>query len=157
MIIDCWKNCKLKGREMKPPTNPGLVLVITVSLLSFAGCSNNPPAPPAAATSPAAAASTAPGVSFTADPNPIKVCDGSGLGVTSLYWKTPAIKEVEIHINAPDGPLLARGGAEGKGQTQKWVANGMVFYLQDTTGMDKTLAERTIGTLTVHLTTEGCP
>jgi hypothetical protein len=110
-----------------------------------------------ATTSPMTAASLAPGVSFTADPNPIKVCDGSGLGVTSLYWKTPGIRSVEIHVNTPDGPLLARGHAEGKGQTQKWVTNGMVFYLQDMTGVDKAPAQRTIGTLTVNLTTEGCP
>ena len=55
---------------------------------------------------------TAKGVTFTADPNPIKVCDGSGLGITTLAWKAPGVGVAEIHVNAPDGPLLARGGYE---------------------------------------------
>lgn len=152
---------------MKQAMNSVLVLVIAIGLLSLAGCSNNPPATappattPATAVSPAAAPTTAnsnaPGVSFTADPNPIKVCDGSNLGIANLQWKTPGVKEVEIHVNSPDGPLMARGGAEGQGPTHKWVTNGMVFYLQDMTGMNKTPAQRTIATLTVNLTTAGCP
>jgi uncharacterized lipoprotein YehR (DUF1307 family) len=145
-----------------------LILFAAVSLFSLIGCSNNPSpstisspvtttTPVAAATTPTVASNNAPGVSFTADPNPIKVCDGSKLGITNLYWKAPGVKNVEIHVNAPDGPLMARGGAEGKAQTQKWVTNGMVFYLQDGSGTNTTTAQHTIATLTVNLLTQDCP
>jgi hypothetical protein len=104
-----------------------------------------------------AASKSRPGVAFTATPSPIRVCDGSGLGVTALSWKAPNATVTEVHVNAPDGPLLARAGAEGKTTTHKWVTEAMVFYLQDVSGGAKPTAANTIGTVTVNLTTDGCP
>ena len=51
---------------------------------------------------------------FQATPNPIRVCDGSGLGATSWkIWNHPSAQIVEIHLGSPSGPLFARGGSAG--------------------------------------------
>jgi hypothetical protein len=45
---------------------------------------------------------------------------------------------VEIHVGAPDGPMLgqfrSRGPASGVAKTGDWVSDGMTFYLQDVAG-----------------------
>ena len=144
------------------------VLFVTVLLLWLIACSDRTsaptaggsgPTPPAtsATAQPAGASNTAKGVIFTATPNPIQVCDGSGLGMTLLNWKAPGVGVVEVHVNTPDGPLLGRGGSEGVAQAHKWVVNSMVFYLQDVSGGAIPTTANTIGTLTVNLTTAGCP
>jgi hypothetical protein len=69
---------------------------------------------------------------LTANPNPIKVCDGSGSGVTTVSWTVSSTGAVEVHINGPDGPLFSRAGGDGQSTTGKWVTDGMVFYLQIT-------------------------
>jgi hypothetical protein len=168
---------------MNTLTKRVLLLLVTPLLFLPAACSDKPndtgvsssgPSPtaspttaasPITAASPATSAparpvvadSTAQGVTFTASPNPIKVCDGSGYGITTLNWKAPGVGVVEVHVNAPDGAMPARGGAEGSVSTHKWVGDGTVFYLQDVTGGAKPSAANTIGTLTVNVTTTGCP
>jgi hypothetical protein len=39
-------------------------------------------------------------------------------------------------VGAPDGPLVSRSGPSGSVNTgkDKWVHNGMAFYLQDVSG-----------------------
>jgi len=59
---------------------------------------------------------------FTANPNPVIVTDGSGLGVTRLTWNAPQASYVEIRIGAPDGDKLTYGGSSGSVATGKWVA-----------------------------------
>lgn len=150
---------------------------IAVLLLLSAACADNPAgstasgsgsattASPATAVSPATSAparpavagGTAKGVTFTASPNPVKVCDGSGFGITTLTWKAPGAGVVEVHVGAPDGAMPARGGAEGSVTTHKWVGDGTVFYLQDVTDGAKPTAANTIGKITVNVTTAGCP
>lgn len=83
--------------------------------------------------------------SLTADPNPIKVCDGSGLGKTTLRWS--GTTDVELH--SADGTLLAKG-LSGAFTTGNWVYDGATFYLQDASGGK-------IGTVKIALTKEGCP
>jgi hypothetical protein len=75
-----------------------------------------------------------PRASFTADPNPVTVTDGTKLGVTRLIWNTTATKFVEIRVGKPDGPLLCEGHSAGSCDTAKWVTDGMTFYLQDSQG-----------------------
>lgn len=75
-----------------------------------------------------------PRASFTAEPNPVTVTDGTKLGITKLTWNTIATKFVEIHVGKPDGPLLCQGYATGSCETAKWVTDGMTFYLQDSSG-----------------------
>ena len=147
-----------------------LMSLITPLLLLSAACSkpsdstvsSSGPAPTAspvtsAPARPVVADSVAKGVTFTASANPIKVCDGSGLGIATLSWNAPGVGIVAVHIAAPDGAMPARGGAEGAVTTGKWVGDGTVFYLQDVTGGAKPTAANTIGTLTVNVTTAGCP
>jgi hypothetical protein len=94
---------------------------------------------------------------ITATPSIIKVCDDSGLGVTTLSWTSPAGTWAEVRVNAPDGTLFAAQGSQGKSITNKWVTNGMIFYLQDVTGKKPLTAENTMATVTVRVTSEGCP
>jgi hypothetical protein len=145
------------------------MLLIAVTCLWLLACSDKPnvpsgnspaPAPTAATTAtarPTVANFTAPGVVFTASPNPIKVCDGTGLGATFLTWKAPGASLVEIHVNAPDGPMPGRLGPEGTAPVHKWVGDGTVFYLQNVPSGAKPSAANTIGILTVGVTTAGCP
>jgi RHS repeat-associated protein len=95
--------------------------------------------------------------SLTASPNPIPVCDGSGLGITTLTWSAPAGTSTQIRIGAPDGALFAAGGASGSATTGKWVSQGTVFYLQNVTNGLPLTAANTLATVTVNLTTQGCP
>jgi YD repeat-containing protein len=93
---------------------------------------------------------------ITATPNPIQVCDGTGLGVTTLSWSTGGTSEVDVRVGAPNGALFATTGSTGSGATGKWVANGTVFYLQNASYGDRTSAANTLATVTVGVTTGGC-
>lgn len=100
----------------------------------------------------------APNATITADPNPIRVCDGSGFGVATIGFSfKPPVSVVEIRVDSPDGQLFALKDASGSQTTGKWVTDGTVFYLQDVTGGRPLLPEHTLATVTVRLTTEGCP
>jgi hypothetical protein len=91
-----------------------------------------------------------PRATFTANPNPITVTDGTRLGVTKLTWSTLATKGVEIHVGKPDGPLLCKGPGAGSCDTLKWVTDGMTFYLQDST-VKATEPSATLATVVVHV------
>jgi hypothetical protein len=93
---------------------------------------------------------------IAANPNPIRVCDGSGLGTTTIFFTFAESNHVEIHVNSPTGDLFAKPAASGSAMTEKWVSNGMVFYLQDVTHGRPLTAQNTLGTVTVNLTTAGC-
>lgn len=94
---------------------------------------------------------------ITSSPNPIPVCDGSGLGVTTLSYTVPEGVEVEVHVGSPDGPLFAREGASGTSTTGKWVTGGMVFFLQDVSGGKPLTGEHTLARVTININTTGCP
>lgn len=93
---------------------------------------------------------------IAAAPNPIRVCDGSGKGEATLSWfsDSPAL---EVHIGAPNGPLLARSGQSGSVATGKTVTDGTVFYLQNVANGLPLTAINTLATVKVNLTTSGCP
>ncbi|MGA7413232.1 MAG: Ig-like domain repeat protein, partial [Bryobacteraceae bacterium] len=71
---------------------------------------------------------------LTAVPNPLVVSAPATVGTATLQWSAPAATTVELHVTSPDGPLLAGGGSSGSASTGTWVSDGMLFYLQDTTG-----------------------
>jgi len=82
----------------------------------------------------------------TAVPNPITVCDGSGLGVATVSWSTLAPSEV--HVGGATGPMFAGNSTYGTQATGKWVSEGTVFSLVNS-GV-------AYSSTTVHLTTSGC-
>jgi hypothetical protein len=60
--------------------------------------------------------------------------------------------KVEVHIYAPDGPLLAAGESQGSADTGPWVSNGLTFYLQDVSNGFPLTSEHTIGQVTAQVT-----
>ncbi|MEM6797446.1 MAG: hypothetical protein AAF725_25985, partial [Acidobacteriota bacterium] len=90
-------------------------------------------------------------VAFRAVPNPIQVCDGSGLGPTELVWRVPAEEgDVAIRLESGSGRLFAEGSSAGTAKTGPWVDQGMRFVLVSK-AHSKVLAETR-----VSLTAAGC-
>ena len=88
---------------------------------------------------------------FVASPNPIQVCDGSGLGTTALQWSFPSASIVEIHLGSPSGPIFSRSGPTASATTGRWVRNGMSFYAQDVSGGKPLTSANTLGILVVNV------
>jgi hypothetical protein len=88
---------------------------------------------------------------LTATPARISQPDGSGVGVTELFWKAPDGVFSEIHVDAPDGPLFT-SGKSGHMRTGKWVRNGMQFFLQDVTGGKPLTSENTLAKIKLEVT-----
>jgi ubiquinone/menaquinone biosynthesis C-methylase UbiE len=87
---------------------------------------------------------------ITADPNPFRT-DSEGLGQTTLSCLTHGTSKVEVRVNAPDGPLLARLGPGRHSQpTGQWIRDGMTFYLQNVSKGLPLVAENTIATVTLR-------
>lgn len=86
-----------------------------------------------------------------ATPNPIQVCDGPGLGVTTLSWNLPGAGGVlEVRVDSPDGKLFAQTGATGSATTGKWARDGMMFFLvEGDTG-------KVLGRTVIRVTRSGC-
>lgn len=104
-----------------------------------------------------------PSGTLVATPSTALVCDGSGSGPSALSWTATGTAAVEVHRNAPDGPLVATGGASGGIGVVVTPApgdpdpSGAVFYLQDVAeGVPRT-ADHTLAIATVTLSTDGCP
>lgn len=149
-------------------TNTGLALADTTVGVTANGCTTpppppvqpNPPPPPAptppptpvvpppTATPPPPPASS---VTFSASPNPVQVCDGTGYGATKLSWTSTTNRSIEIRVGSSAGTVMAaQSGTSGTATTGKWVGEGTVFFLRDkTTGV-------TLATVTINLTTSGC-
>jgi hypothetical protein len=88
--------------------------------------------------------------SITAEPNPFDA-DSQGLGQTTVSWMTYATSEVEVHVDAPDGPVFARSEAGSfSHQTGQWVRDGMTFYLQNVSGDLPLTSKNTIATVTLR-------
>ena len=67
---------------------------------------------------------------FRADPAVIRDFLGEN-GKTTLYWKVPGVRKVEIHVEAAEGNLFTLSGPEGSKETGYWVKDGMKFVLLD--------------------------
>jgi hypothetical protein len=155
------------GRKVittRKPLRVSGLLFIAVGIAAIVGCENKPPSTsnsnstpaPGATSTPKGAKSGATGT-LTAAPNPIQVCDGTGLGITGLSWNFTGAKMVEVHVGTPDGQLLITAGGPGIKSTGKWVGAGTTFYLQDVTNGLPLTADNTIATVTVNVTNQGCP
>jgi hypothetical protein len=90
-----------------------------------------------------------PAASLTATPNPIEVSTGVTVGTTNIAWDAPLAQTVEIHVGSPCGTLFAAGGSKGSAETGAWVSNGLMFYLQDTTGGKPLTSANTLATVNV--------
>jgi 2-polyprenyl-3-methyl-5-hydroxy-6-metoxy-1,4-benzoquinol methylase len=87
---------------------------------------------------------------IAAEPNPFRA-DSQGQGRTIVSWMTYAINKVEIHLDAPDGPLFARSGPGIFSQeTGQWVRNGTTFYLQNVSDGLPLAVENTLATVTLQ-------
>lgn len=85
-----------------------------------------------------------------ATPNPIQVCDGTGVGVTTLYWDIDGVAgPVELRVGGPDGKLFARTAAVGSATTGPWARDGMVFFLVGADG-------EILGSTLIRVTRAGC-
>jgi hypothetical protein len=93
---------------------------------------------------------------ITANPNPIRVCDGSGLGTTTIFYAFDPQFLMEVHVNSPTGDLFAKTAASGSSSTGKWVSDGMTFFLQNVTNGRPLTTENTVSSVTVKVTTSGC-
>lgn len=140
-------------------------LILVAAIFGGWGCTSTPTesqnkAPANTAASPPAApmkTKTAAIGKLTASPNPIKVCDKSGTGITTLSWTATGTTAIEVRVGKPDGDLFAKAVPDGSWKTGKWVGDGMIFYLQDVSGGKSLTAENTIATLVVNVTAAGCP
>ena len=86
---------------------------------------------------------------ITADPNPVCVCHGWGLGATTLSYTFLEEEPVEVRLGSPNGPLFTRPDKSGEKTTGEWVTDGTTFFLQDVSDgnpltEDHTLAEVTL-------------
>ncbi|HXR78614.1 MAG TPA: hypothetical protein VN737_21730 [Bryobacteraceae bacterium] len=88
---------------------------------------------------------------LSANPNPIVVGLGQSFGSTLIQWQAPSASNVEIHLGGPAGKLFAAGGSNGSAMTGQWVADGMVFFLQDTSGGKPLTVANTLGTVIAHV------
>jgi 6-phosphogluconolactonase len=95
-----------------------------------------------------------PGVTLSVFNNPTYIFDGTGLVRSSIAWNAPQAKEVDVRVNAPDGPSLGRFGNAAGVTADKWVGDGTVFFLQDVSDGKALTRDNTLGTVTVTVRTE---
>jgi 6-phosphogluconolactonase len=93
------------------------------------------------------------GVTYWAFSNPITVLDGTPLGRTTIAWHAPNAREVEIRLGSPSGVLLGRFPNYGTAITERWIPNGMAFYLQDVSDGKPLTRDNTLGVLSIGVRT----
>ncbi|MBN2369758.1 MAG: hypothetical protein JXO72_04665 [Vicinamibacteria bacterium] len=84
---------------------------------------------------------------LVARPERVRVCDGTGLGITTLEWRSP--RPVEVRVDSPEGPVFAALALSGRADTGKWVRDGTSFFLRERNG-------RVAAALVMQVTTDGC-
>ncbi len=77
--------------------------------------------------------------------------DGSGLAEIELTWTVSPARACQVRVGAPDGKLFAVAFGPGSAKTEKWVRNGMKFYLQDVSAGRSLTHENTLAEVTVEL------
>jgi hypothetical protein len=85
---------------------------------------------------------------LVANPDPTPVCDGSGKGMTEIFWGDAG--SVEIRLNSADGKLFGKANGAGSAETGKWVNDGKDFFLVDAS--DGSVIQQT----KVNTTVYGC-
>jgi hypothetical protein len=90
-------------------------------------------------------------LTLEARPQRIIDADGSGLVTTELAWTINPPRLCEVHVGAPDGKLFALASTSGSSKTDKWVRDGMTFFLQDVSGGKPLTRENTVAQVTVQV------
>jgi hypothetical protein len=70
---------------------------------------------------------------------------------TELVWTINPPRMCEVHVSAPDGKLFATASTSGSSKTEKWVRDGMTFFLQDVSGGKPLTGENTVAQVTVQV------
>lgn len=83
---------------------------------------------------------------ISANPDPLPVCQATGVGAATVRWSARGANVVEVRVGAPDGSIWTSGGPSGSGETGPWVSDGTTFYLQNASngngaGFQNTLAK----------------
>ncbi len=91
-----------------------------------------------------------------ADPNPISVCDGSGLGATTLMWSATGPSAIELRLGSPSGRLFGHMGPQGQATTGKWLRDGALIYLQDVSDSRPLTSQNTLAIVEISLTEDEC-
>lgn len=87
-----------------------------------------------------------------ASPNPVRCsARGSGLSSVDLEWTLEGTEAVEVRVGRPDGALLSHTALSGKTKTGDWVADGMLFFLQDVLGGLPLTSENTLDVVRVRV------
>src|SRR5262249_35171598 len=94
------------------------------------------------------------GVTLSVFTNPAFIFDGTGLVRASFAWNAPAAKEVDVRVGTPDGSSLGRFPSTFGVTTDKWVADGTVFFIQDVTDNKPLTRDNTLGTVTMSVRTQ---
>jgi len=95
---------------------------------------------------------------LAANPNPVLLCNETGVGATTVAWTTRGTRTTEIHLGSPSGPMWVRGGSSGSAKTGQWVGKGMTFYLQDVTDNAPLDSNHTLASLKIDVAGGGaCP
>jgi len=91
-------------------------------------------------------------VSFFLDPDPILASSGQYLGTSTLHWNTGGVGGAQIRIGSPAGTLFANDLSPiGFAQTGPWVSNGLLFYLEDSSGTVLATATANLVANTINL------
>jgi hypothetical protein len=91
---------------------------------------------------------------ITANPNPIQVTNGTGTGVTNVFWSSANTTVVEVHHDSPSGPLFARTASGSFSlPTGNWVQEGTKLFLQDVSNGHPLTSAFTLDSVTLHVTT----
>jgi hypothetical protein len=139
------------GEKMKRRLSLSACLAVVLGLCALSGCSEgeDEPAPP-----PSDAANSKVSGTFSADPNPLRVCGPSGRGKVTLSWDVQGTDRLYINVDKPDGPrMVTSGDRRGKADSGDWVKDGTKFFLMD----GSTPTPTQIASVTVNVTREGCP
>jgi glucose/arabinose dehydrogenase len=90
--------------------------------------------------------------SITANPDPIRVSDGSGEGATTLFWSSGQTNKVEVRLGAPGGQLIARSGSGSFSQlTSKSLRDGTKIFLQDRSNNQPLTRNYKLDAVTLHV------
>jgi FkbM family methyltransferase len=91
---------------------------------------------------------------ISATPNPIPRM-GPWPSRTTIAWTSEHADALEVHIDAPDGPLFSRSGPSGSATTGNWVIDGMTFFLQNVTDGRPLTTDHTIARISITFTSVG--